>query len=108
MSDSECSAENTRSIELNIAALLDKAGHSSTYRLEPLAGGRNNRTYRVRTDAADLLLKWYFSHQNDDRDRLGTEFDFCDCCWRHGIRQIPRPLCTDRTAGSGLYDFLAG
>jgi hypothetical protein len=108
MSDSGRAAEETRSIEPRVAALLAKAGRSSMFTLEPLAGGRNNRTYRVRTDAGDSLLKWYFSHHSDDRDRLGSEFDFCIFCWRHGLRQIPRPLSVDRAAGLGLYDFLAG
>jgi len=108
MSDSERAAEDTRGIEPNVAALLAEAGRSSKFTLEPLAGGRNNRTYRVRADAGDSLLKWYFSHRSDDRDRLGTEFDFCSCCWRHGVRQIPRPLSADRSAGLALYDFLEG
>ncbi len=108
MSDSDRAAEDTRSIEPGVAALLAKAGRSSTFTLEPLVGGRNNRTYRVRAAAGDSLLKWYFAHQSDHRDRLGTEFAFCSCCWQHGIRQIPRPLSADRAAGLGLYDFVPG
>ena len=108
MSDSERGLVDTHVIEPNVAALLAEAGRSSTFKLEQLAGGRNNRTYRVRADGGDSLLKWYFSHHSDARDRLGTEFEFCSCCWRHGLRQIPRPLCADRAAGLGLYDFLRG
>ncbi len=108
MSDSELEAAGPRNIEPHVAALLAVAGQPHPFTLEPLQGGRNNRTYRVRAGANDFLLKWYFAHHSDDRDRLGTEFDFGSFLWRHGLRQIARPLAADRAAGLGLYEFLPG
>lgn len=108
MSDSEFEAADPRDIEPHVAALLAAAGQATPFTLEPLAGGRNNRTYRIRAGAGEFLLKWYFADDGDDRDRLGTEFDFGSFLWRHGIRQIARPLAADRVAGLGLYEFLPG
>lgn len=108
MSDSAPAATDTRIIQPNVETLLARAGRSTTFTLEPLPGGRNNRTYRVRAVDHASLLKWYFSHPGDDRDRLGTEFDFSGCLWRHGLRQIAQPLAADRSAGLGLYEFLPG
>jgi len=101
-------AAETEAIEPNIAALLAEAGRPTQFTQERLPGGRNIRTYRVRTGAGDSLLKWYFSHQSDRRDRLGTEFNFCRCLWQHGIRLVPQPFAADRKVGLGMYEFLPG
>ncbi len=93
-------------------ALLTAAGITADaaagVRLHPLSGGRNNRTFRLQATSGDYLLKWYFSHRRDRRDRAGTEFAFCRCLWRHGMRRLPQPLGLDRAAGLALYSFLPG
>ena len=118
MSDTERAEADTQHIIAPVAALLVEAGVVEageiaagavpTFCLEPLKGGRNNRTYRLRVDGGDYLLKWYFSHQRDRRDRLATEFAVGSFLWRNGIRQIAQPLAADQTAGLGLYTFLPG
>jgi len=108
MNESSRSHPDMHDVHPRVTALLKEIDVVSPFTVEPLCGGRNNRAYRLRTNAGDYLLKWYFSHQGDPRDRLGTEFAFCRCLWRHGVRQIARPWCLDQSAGLGLYEFLAG
>jgi hypothetical protein len=91
-----------------VASLLATAGLPPASSIERLAGGGNNRTYRVETAAGPALIKEYFRHAADPRDRLGAEQAFLQFAWAHGVRAIPQPLACDRGAGIGIYEFLAG
>ncbi len=73
-----------------------------------LPGGGNNRVSRVETAAGPVLLKEYFRHAADPRDRLGAEQAFLRFAWAHGVHAIPQPLACDRGAGIGIYEFLTG
>ena len=88
--------------------LLTAAGLPPALSIERLPGGGNNRVYRVETAAGPVLLKEYFQHPADPRDRLAAEYAFTSFTWSHGIRSLPRPLACDRAAGLGLYEFIAG
>ncbi|NBX30845.1 hypothetical protein EBR04_10470, partial [bacterium] len=88
--------------------LLTAAGLPTALSIERLAGGGNNRVYRVETAAGPVLLKEYFQHPADPRDRLAAEHAFTSFAWGHGIRALPQPLACDRAAGLGLYEFIAG
>lgn len=89
-----------------VSALLGKAKIPGDFSLVPLAGGGNNRVFRV--DLADrrCLLKAYFHHPDDPRDRLETEFRFSDIASHTG--RVPRPLASDPANHLGLYEFVAG
>ena len=76
--------------------------------LEALAGGRNNQVFRLTLDQTPYLLKRYFRHPLDSRDRLATEFGFLDFAWNCGVTAVPRPLGQDKEAGIGLYEFISG
>ncbi len=88
--------------------LLTAAGLPPAIAIERLPGGGNNRVYRVETAAGPVLLKEYFQHPADPRDRLGAEQAFLQFAWAHGVRAIPQPLACDRSAGIGVYEFRAG
>jgi hypothetical protein len=92
----------------DIAALLASAGLPPEFQLAGLPGGGNNRVYRVDCDGASLLLKAYFHHPADPRDRLAAEFTFSRFAWDRGIRSIPRPLACDEPNHLGLYEFVEG
>ena len=88
--------------------LLRSIGREGPFQMTPLVGGRNNRVFRI--DIADqrVVLKWYFSHENDQRDRIESEFRFCQFCWANDILQVPEPLAADRTRQLGLYEYIDG
>ncbi|MEW6264291.1 MAG: aminoglycoside phosphotransferase family protein [Thermodesulfobacteriota bacterium] len=90
------------------ADLAGRAGLKGPFALEPLPGGRNNRVYRLEAGGRPFLLKSYFRHRNDQRDRLGTEFGFIRFVWNRGQRAVPRPMAWDREANLGLYEFIEG
>jgi hypothetical protein len=93
------------------ARLMQAAGLADTgarLQLQPLTGGANNRVFRVEAGGSVALLKAYFQHPADSRDRLGAEFGFSTFAWNAGVRQLPRPLGCDRTLALGLYEFVEG
>ena len=60
------------------------------------------------SDGRRVLLKEYFHHPGDRRDRLNAEFAFLRFAWDHGVRAIPQPLSCDPVNRLGLYAFVEG
>lgn len=89
-------------------ALADTAGLGPVRAIAPIAGGANNRVFRLETADAAFLLKSYFRHPDDPRDRLGAEFTFAQFAWDHGVRCIPRPIACSAEAGLGLFEYVFG
>lgn len=91
--------------------LLDAAGlPRGVSGLHRLAGGRNNRVWRLERDGQPpLVLKQYHHDPADPRDRLGAEWAFLQHAWGAcGLRNVPQPLARDGAAHAGLYGFLPG
>ncbi|MCX5662606.1 MAG: phosphotransferase [Planctomycetota bacterium] len=95
-------------LEQAAGELVAGAGLGRVDSLSPLAGGGNNRTYRLAAGGRDILLKAYFRDPADPRDRLKAEFDFSRFAWDRGIRVIPEPLARDARNALGLYAFIHG
>jgi len=76
--------------------------------LTPIARGSNNRAFELHAGGSAWLLKAYFRHPSDPRDRLGAEFGFCSFAWDAGLRCVPRPIAADREAGLAVYEFVRG
>jgi hypothetical protein len=91
-----------------VAALLCSAGLPREFQITALPGGGNNRVYRVDCNGRPLLLKAYFHHPDDPRDRLAAEFTFSRFAWDCGIRCVPQPIACDDQHHLGLYEFIEG
>lgn len=91
-----------------VAGLLHEAGMSEDFTWRRISGGSNNRVFRVHSGSCSGLLKAYFKHPDDPRDRLGAEYGFCSFAWENGLRWIPRPLAADSHEGLALYEFIEG
>lgn len=91
-----------------IKNLLLKVGIKDEFQLIALPGGKNNRGFRVQAGRNSLFLKAYFHHPSDHRDRLKTEFNFCEFLWRAGVQTVPQPLAKDRKRHLGLYKYVDG
>lgn len=92
------------------ACLLRQAGFACGFTLTPIHGGANSKTFLVELADSNerLVLKEYFCHPHDPRDRLGTEYAFASFAWRQGLRNLARPYARDDTQGCALYAFLDG
>lgn len=91
------------------ANLLQQAGVADSLQsIHPLVGGRNNRVYCLHTCSGRYLLKQYFRHANDTRDRQRAELEFLQFCQRQGIDRVPHILAHDRPLGLTLMDWVDG
>jgi len=88
--------------------LLADIGFGAASVVTLLQGGANNRAYQVADDGRRVLLKAYFRHAQDTRDRLGAEWAFLRFAWDHGIRTVPEPLAQDPHHALGVYQFIEG
>lgn len=88
--------------------ILAQAGVTGPFRLEPITGGGNNRVFRVESGGAPVVLKVYFRHPDDPRDRLRADFGFSDFAWGVGARSLPQPLASGRETGMAVYEFVVG
>ena len=91
-----------------VAALLSAAGLSQEFDLSAIHGGGNNRVYRIEGQGRPLLLKAYFHHRDDPRNRLAAEFAFSRFAWDCGIRSIAEPIACDHQNHLGLYEYIEG
>ena len=101
---------NTRVHDLRplVEPLLAGAGMGGPFQLDALPSGGNNRVYRVECDGGTAILKHYFCHPDDPRNRLAAEFGFSQFAWAAGVRRLPRPLACDPLHSLGLYEWISG
>ena len=71
-------------------------------------GGANNAVFRVDLAGRSFVLKQYFSHPGDPRDRFAAETAFVDFLWQGGVRTIPQLLASRQKERLALYRFLPG
>ncbi len=91
-----------------VALLLQEAGMPPASAIIPMAGGRNNKVFRVETPEGSVLFKSYFHHPDDPRDRLSQEFAFLRHLEATGSRHSARPLAKIAGQHVGLMEFLGG
>ena len=74
-----------------------------------LAGGRNSRVFRLGCrDGRSFVLKEYFRHPRDNRDRLDAEARALRFLEAAGEADVPRLVAVDREQGLGLLTFIPG
>lgn len=89
--------------------LAGQAGLGVPRSVEPLAGGRNNRVFRVALKAGSTaVLKCYHHDPRDPRDRLQAEWSFLNYVGARGVRNVPQPLASDPERHSALYSLVIG
>lgn len=101
-------SETEKEILFPARDLIAKAGLEGDFSLIRLAGGKNNRVFQLKGKGRSYLLKSYFRHEHDPRDRLGTEYAFVSFVWNCGIQTVPKPVASDQVHGLGLYEFVEG
>ncbi|MDA1049982.1 MAG: aminoglycoside phosphotransferase family protein [Planctomycetota bacterium] len=88
--------------------LLKSVGLGGDVSFERLSGGRNNRVYRVAARDATIVLKWYFRHADDQRDRLNAEYLFCEYAVDCGATCVAKPLGRDNASQLAAYSLVEG
>jgi hypothetical protein len=91
-----------------IDSLSERAGLGPAKAVTPLAGGSNNRVFKVEASSGKALLKLYHRSPDDPRDRLAAEFGFSRYAWDSGVKALPEPLASEPERGAALYEFIEG
>ena len=91
-----------------LEAFCERVGVPLPFDAERIRAGRNSEVLLLRSRGERWILKHYYQHASDTRDRLGTEFAFLRFLQNCGVAEVPRPLGEDRTLGYGLYSYLPG
>lgn len=89
-------------------ALLRQHGFGDEVRLSILRGGANNRVYLIEGSGRDAVLKSYFQHPGDDRDRFQTERSFYEFLQAGRIPCVPEPFGWDSMLRLGLFARISG
>jgi hypothetical protein len=76
--------------------------------IEPVAGGRNSRVYRVEIAGKLFALKRYPSLADDPRDRLATEVEALALMAACGLASVPRVIAVDCKHNFALLSWLEG
>lgn len=98
-------AEDLRKIAIR---LIPDVGNVSDIIIESLTGGGNNRIFKLATPGGEYIVKQYFRHKEDRRNRLESEYLFTSFAWNHGIRCIAEPIAEDHDLSIGIYRFIEG
>jgi hypothetical protein len=98
--------ENLKSSITNtfVDAGIDPAGME----IHPVCGGGNNQVVAVQTKTGKYLVKTYYSHPSDTRNRLATEYSFLSYAINIGLSCVPKPIFCDSQNNIGLYEFVEG
>src|SRR5436309_1378488 len=91
-----------------IVTTLRHAGWCDECRIEPLGVTGNNRVLRAAAGSRSFVVKEYFQHPDDPRDRFKTERAFYTFLWEGGVRRTPEPLAWFAGERFALFEFVPG
>lgn len=83
-------------------------GVSLPFDTERIRAGRNSEVFRLNNRDGQWILKNYYQHNCDKRDRLGTEFGFLVFLNNAAVSGVTQPLGMDYSLQCALYSFLPG
>lgn len=104
MMDSSVPPEICRAAE----SLLAQSGRGSLQTIRPLAGGRNNRVYRVESISEAAILKHYFRSPGAGHDRFAAEIAWYRYCEERRIPQVPQLWGFDAATSCALFAEIPG
>ena len=89
--------------------LLKEAGFESNIKaIEPIHQGGNNQLYHITNSSQDFVLKKYFQHPEDKRNRLAAEFSFLEFAHKTTPQFVPKPFSKNDLEFTALYEFIDG
>ena len=85
-----------------------QSGVLGPLQLTQIRSGRNSAVYQVNDYQKKLILKHYFQHEDDKRDRLNSEYQFLSFLNKEKCALVARPIAKDEQNNLALYSFLPG
>lgn len=87
-------------------ALKELIGDS--LRIERVPGGKNNRTWRLEKDGRAYLIKEYFQHPGDQRNRQENEYAFLLYAGEVAPGYVPTVFLKDQKYGFSVFEYCDG
>ena len=91
-----------------VRAALQRAGWGDDLRLKPLGVTGNNHVLLAETGDRTFLVKQYFQHPDDPRNRFETERAFYTFLWDTNVRAVPEPIAWYPDERLALLEFVRG
>ncbi|MEY2498947.1 MAG: hypothetical protein QOD12_2503 [Verrucomicrobiota bacterium] len=91
-----------------ILAMLQRAGWGDDIRLEPLGVTGNNHVLLGEAADRTFLVKQYFQHPDDPRNRFETERAFYTFLREANVRSVPEPLAWYPEGRLALLEYVGG
>ena len=87
---------------------LESMGIAGPVQFVPLPGGANNRVFRGTHPGGELVVKSYFQHPGDSRDRFGAERAFYELIDAQGLTSAPKMMGWVPEHRLGMFEYLPG
>ena len=94
--------------DADLVAVLQRNGWGGAARIEPLGVTGNNHVRRAEIHGRIVLVKEYFQHAADPRDRFSTERAFYSFISEAGISAVPEPIAWHPEERLALLEFVQG
>jgi len=77
--------------------------------IDAISGGMNSSVYKITcSDKNEYIVKFYFSHPSDNRNRLETEFSALQFLHLNNIVNVPKPLFKNKEYRFAIFEFFRG
>ena len=95
--------------EDKINAFISKNTELHGFGFKKIKGGKNNKSFLLESNNGQrYFLKEYFTHKNDNRNRLKVEWAFLKFSEELDINSTPITIIKDEQLGLALYSFIEG
>ncbi len=89
--------------------LLSDIDYRDNLVIHTQSGGGNNRVYILEMNGIPkYIMKKYFRHEADLRDRCRAEWTFLNYAADAGISCVPKPIICDPERGIAAYEYITG
>lgn len=89
--------------------LIEKTAFSKKIiSIKPIYKGGNNQLYYIKHNDSQFVLKRFYKHHDDHRNRLGSEYSFLKFANQCAPDNTPKIFCKDEVNSTALYEFVEG
>lgn len=90
-------------------ALISRLGYHEGIVVLPEKSGGNNKVFILEWEGMPkYILKQYFRHPLDQRDRFGAEWMFLNYADSVGVSCVPKPIVCDPEQGIAIMEYIPG
>jgi Phosphotransferase enzyme family len=91
-----------------LEAFCIQSGIPTSFEYYPIRSGRNSAVFKISSKEKQWVLKHYFRHDTDNRDRLNAESQFLNFLNQAGCQSVAKLTAIDESKQLALYSFMHG